>query len=909
MSSELKVQLDGSSAWTSGDGGSTSDSRIGNGVVEKVDVNRTTSSISPSPPGFSPSGLVPATTTPSAGLPPSSAAAVVGSRWATPAGQQGSNPQSDLMWSQSINQPLSSEELRDGDDRSSSYNNLAAALGSGLAELMEDATRVDQPTTSAGGGAHVLTDSFFNPSNDLTYERHKRHAASRLLGAGNVTSFSHMTPEAGSLFGSFDAGERGRGGDFPGTSTLYSNIVVAGGRNQSGRDNLSNSPPTVASFSSDAGVVGNGAYLPQAPYDSMKYSLGDVKGRDDHKSRLPVTKDLGLTVMEPAETQFGGSVIPTPSLGLDRVAKAHQDGTYGIQRDMENLWSDSRHGRNGSRSPKPSDRSVDSMDGNQVYHRDAKYSAEEELRPFTWDINHHEPSRTLAILRVTGCPPNDIRSLCESFGVVETFRTEFLDRGVVFVSYFDMRCAQFAAMQLPSRLQRLGPGTEMAIVKFCVPLTSSSQNDESLVVINDLPNNMGVDSLAQFLSSFGAIRSLKNVGGNYHNVSSFVAEFHDVQDAKHVVSELDSTQPWGPDVSVEVGNRNPSDRKKGRELLALIGRWRGRSGGQTIRSRQPVSTADAGMYRQQDASGMGHRDVRYDRGMQPGEPSPQLVLGPDGRYSYSNTFSPHPPSGYPPYGGIPPTGRHQGDHVVHSSHGAYMTHHVNHQPPPPQQQQFYSSQHQQRTTPFSGSSSVVSGGSHHSGHRSVPGYYGDDRSIGSHSNVRSVPTNIGSLAGSTSDGNNQHLMLDLDVVENGMDTRTSLMVRNIPNKYTQQMLLSEFTENGHGPGIIDFFYLPIDFKNRCNRGYAFINFVDYGDIVLFHRQYYGKHWRTFNSDKICDITYARIQGKGAMLKRFENSALMEKDDEYKPLVFVSNGPDKGKRLPFPDPSNKGSGSS
>jgi hypothetical protein len=145
-------------------------------------------------------------------------------------------------------------------------------------------------------------------------------------------------------------------------------------------------------------------------------------------------------------------------------------------------------------------------------------------------------------------------------------------------------------------------------------------------------------------------------------------------------------------------------------------------------------------------------------------------------------------------------------------------------------------------------------------------------------------------------------MLDLDAVENGLDTRTSLMVRNIPNKYTQQMLLSEFNENGHGPGVIDFFYLPIDFKNRCNRGYAFINFVDFKDILMFHRQYYGKHWRTFNSDKICDITYARIQGKAAMLKRFENSALMEKDEEYKPLVFASNGPDKGKRLPFPDPS-------
>lgn len=145
----------------------------------------------------------------------------------------------------------------------------------------------------------------------------------------------------------------------------------------------------------------------------------------------------------------------------------------------------------------------------------------------------------------------------------------------------------------------------------------------------------------------------------------------------------------------------------------------------------------------------------------------------------------------------------------------------------------------------------------------------------------------------------RHLMLGISSVESGRDTRTSLMVRNIPNKYTQQMLLSEFTENGHGPGKIDFFYLPIDFKNRCNRGYAFINFVDYRDIVPFHRQYYGQHWKNFNSDKICDITYARIQGKTGMLKRFENSALMEKDDEYKPLVFVSHGADKGRRLPFP----------
>jgi hypothetical protein len=36
-------------------------------------------------------------------------------------------------------------------------------------------------------------------------------------------------------------------------------------------------------------------------------------------------------------------------------------------------------------------------------------------------------------------------------------------------------------------------------------------------------------------------------------------------------------------------------------------------------------------------------------------------------------------------------------------------------------------------------------------------------------------------------GGDRHLKLDFDAVENGRDSRTSLMVRNIPNKYTQQM--------------------------------------------------------------------------------------------------------------------------
>lgn len=50
-------------------------------------------------------------------------------------------------------------------------------------------------------------------------------------------------------------------------------------------------------------------------------------------------------------------------------------------------------------------------------------------------------------------------------------------------------------------------------------------------------------------------------------------------------------------------------------------------------------------------------------------------------------------------------------------------------------------------------------------------------------------------------------VIDLDKVEN--DGRTTIMVRNIPNKYTQSMLLDLF--NSHRKKF-DFFYLPIDYN-------------------------------------------------------------------------------------------------
>jgi protein phosphatase 1 regulatory subunit 42 len=82
------------------------------------------------------------------------------------------------------------------------------------------------------------------------------------------------------------------------------------------------------------------------------------------------------------------------------------------------------------------------------------------------------------------------------------------------------------------------------------------------------------------------------------------------------------------------------------------------------------------------------------------------------------------------------------------------------------------------------------------------------------------------------------------------------MIRNIPNKYTKELMLKLLSDNFKGQ--YDFFYLPIDFKNNCNVGYAFINFIDLSSILPFCQEFNNQKWPKFNSEKICKIRYARI---------------------------------------------------
>ena len=638
--------------------------------------------------------------------------------------------------------------------------------------------------------------------------------------------------------------------------------------------------------------------------------------------------------------------------------------------------------------------------------------AEVELEPFLWDVfggDGPEPSppasrtpspmnktsRGLAILHAAHLYIPDVRSTCEAFGALMSFRTEFCkSRGVIFVSYHDLRSARYAAVELKECLKRLATPRGIAgdkygdiLVQYCVPLNASSASDESVLVVGNLPSNFDSEQeLSNFMNSYGAVRGVRiDSLGEYTGKGNrpYIVEFYDDQDAKQALLELESDQPWGPDAVVSVGLRPASERKQGQDFLALIGKWRKEEPARPVEVGTTVNVAAGATpsplpsmeasnprasmtYSSASPASVGS-DTSPPIPSQAGAPpntlastvsgpsyvvpppsgarthhqippqavhsTTQLVVGPDGQYSYIVVNQPPHPHG------VPPTHSNAAHHpghtyvthqapvqqqIVHGPHGTYVTtvpttqvyhqaaphghsipsaHHLapqyHHLPPGavistpyghghPTSVPVYTHVHGAATDSSVSSGSAVSGGMHHH-HGLIPPRTGPSAPPGQHRRH-------------SADDDPTQLLLDIDAVESGKDTRTSLMVRNIPNKYTQKMLLDEFAEAGHGSDKMDFFYLPIDFKNRCNRGYAFVNFVDFKDIAAFHRQYNGKQWRVFNSDKICDITYARIQGKAAMLKRFQNSALMEKEDDYRPVVFVSSGPDKGKREEFPAPT-------
>jgi len=135
--------------------------------------------------------------------------------------------------------------------------------------------------------------------------------------------------------------------------------------------------------------------------------------------------------------------------------------------------------------------------------------------------------------------------------------------------------------------------------------------------------------------------------------------------------------------------------------------------------------------------------------------------------------------------------------------------------------------------------------------------------------------------------------------EEAVETRTTLMVRNVPNNYSREQFLALLNKMGLS-GLYDFVYLPVDFQTGAGLGYGFVNAVDSYAATRVKRALDGFSSWVVPSRKRCSVAWNDPhQGLEANVGRYRNSPVMHPvvPDAYKPAIFSN-----GVRVPYPEPT-------
>lgn len=141
------------------------------------------------------------------------------------------------------------------------------------------------------------------------------------------------------------------------------------------------------------------------------------------------------------------------------------------------------------------------------------------------------------------------------------------------------------------------------------------------------------------------------------------------------------------------------------------------------------------------------------------------------------------------------------------------------------------------------------------------------------------------------------------VLETGTakETRTTVMMRNLPEGFTRTLLLQLLSAEGFF-GRFDFIYVPFDFKRQSNLGYALINLVTSSEAQRFFRHFDGfRDWHMPNDNPCAVIWSDPHQGLSSHVERYRNSPVMHESvpEQWRPMLFKH-----GVAVPFPEPTKK-----
>ncbi|CAN4112438.1 unnamed protein product [Withania somnifera] len=127
---------------------------------------------------------------------------------------------------------------------------------------------------------------------------------------------------------------------------------------------------------------------------------------------------------------------------------------------------------------------------------------------------------------------------------------------------------------------------------------------------------------------------------------------------------------------------------------------------------------------------------------------------------------------------------------------------------------------------------------------------------------------------------------------------TSVMIKNIPYDYNREMLMQFLDEycllenqksrDSNGENIVfayDFLYLPMDFKNKRSKGYAFVNFTDDRTVWKFFGAFNDKLNVFHGSVRSVKVVTAKIQGNEALVNRFKETRFECESEGFLPVWF------------------------
>lgn len=129
------------------------------------------------------------------------------------------------------------------------------------------------------------------------------------------------------------------------------------------------------------------------------------------------------------------------------------------------------------------------------------------------------------------------------------------------------------------------------------------------------------------------------------------------------------------------------------------------------------------------------------------------------------------------------------------------------------------------------------------------------------------------------------------------ERRTTLIVQGLPASFTRDQLLELIRARGFGE-LVDFAYVPVDFRTMARCGFGFANFTSADAARRFISELHGV---VVDGASISASYSEKDQGLPDLIDRHRNSPLMHHalPEEYRPLLLSNGLP-----VPFPPPTKK-----